>query len=344
MAGAEVHQDGVAIRVLSLSGTRKSREPHSDLDHRSQTMHIAWFGQRRGVGFGIPCAHPSGRLDWGRAKMCAEWADQTRCCDHICGADRKEAREIQDSLVPGSGLKTGEFELAFRYSPLKEVGGDFADFFTLPDGKIGLYVGDVVGKGLAAAMYAALVMGLLRAVNKSGTTPAAVLEMLNKRMLVRPVAGRYSATLYALFDPATNELTFANAGLPYPLLVSANGTTELKLGGLPSGLFPGATYDQYTIRLHPGDMVLFATDGVHESRNHWDEDYGWEQLSETWLHCAKQSASDSLDTLFDSVKLFSRYVEQRDDITAVALKFPVHAAKEVTAVAPALSEATTAAP
>ena len=268
--------------------------------------------------------------------MFAEWADQTRCCDHICGADRKEAREIQDSLVPGSGLKTEEIEVAFRYSPLLEVGGDFADFFTMPDGKIGLYVGDVVGKGLAAAMYAALVMGLLRGVNKTGTSPATVLEILNRRMLVRPVMSRYCATLYAQFDPATNELTFANAGLPYPLLVSATGTRELKQTGLPSGLFPGATYDQYTIHLNAGDMVLFATDGVHESRNHWDEDYGWEQLSETWLECAKKNASDSLDSLFDSVKLFSRYVEQRDDITAVALKIPVHAAKEPPAVSPSL--------
>lgn len=263
--------------------------------------------------------------------MCAEWADQTRCCDHICGADRKKAREIQDSLVPASGLKSDEFQVAFRYSPLREVGGDFAAFFTLPNAKIGLYVGDVVGKGLAAAMYAALVMGLLRAVNKTGTSPAEVLELLNKRMLVRPVTGRYCATLYAQFDPATNELTFANAGLPYPLLVSATGTQELKLGGLPSGLFPGATYDQYTFRLNPGDMVLFATDGVHESRNHWDEDYGWEQLSETWLECAKKTATDSLDTLFESLKLFSRYVEQRDDITAVALKVPVRALKEAPA-------------
>lgn len=276
--------------------------------------------------------------------MCADWADQTRCCDHFCGADREEAREIQDSLVPGSRLKADDFEVAFRYSPLREVGGDFADFFALPDGKIGLYVGDVVGKGLAAAMYAALVMGLLRGVHKTGTSPAAVLELLNKRMLVRPVTGRYCATLYALFDPTTNELTFANAGLPYPLLLSANGTTELKQGGLPSGLFPGTTYDQLTIRLNPGDMVLFATDGVHESRNHRDEDYGWEQLGETWLDCAKKTASESLDSLFDSVKLFSRYVEQRDDITAVALKVPVHAPKETVAPSPALSEATPAVP
>jgi len=276
--------------------------------------------------------------------MCPGWADETRCCDHICGADRKEAREIQESLIPGSGLKTDCFEVAFRFSPLKEVGGDFADFFSLPDGKIGLYIGDVVGKGLAAAMYAALVMGLLRGVNKTGTDPASVLALLNKRMLVRPVTGRYCATLYAVFDPASNELTFANAGLPYPLLVSASGARELKLGGLPSGLFAGATYEQERVRLRPGDLVLFATDGIHESRNHWDEDFGWEQLGETWLECAPKSANGSLDCLFESVKLFSRYVEQRDDITAVALKVPAHAAQEAAADSSSPAEATTAVP
>ena len=81
------------------------------------------------------------------------------------------------------------------------MGGDFADFFQLPDGQIGIYVGDVVGKGLPAAMYAALVMGMLRGIHKTGEDTATALALLNERLLVRPVAGRYAATLYAVFDP-----------------------------------------------------------------------------------------------------------------------------------------------
>ncbi|MGA8224565.1 MAG: PP2C family protein-serine/threonine phosphatase [Candidatus Acidiferrales bacterium] len=249
-------------------------------------------------------------------------ADEAPCCDHVCGADKEEAREIQQSLIPTGGLKGESFEIAHRFTPLAEVGGDFADFFQLPNGRVGLYVGDVVGKGLSAAMYAALVMGMLRGINKTGADPAYVLELLNKRLLVRPVPGRYCATLYAVFDPAKSKLTFSNAGLPYPLLVSSGGITRLGDGGLPSGLFPGTTYEQHVVQLSPGDIVLFATDGLHELRNHWDEDFGWSELSELWKGCAQKSADESLEFLVNGARSFSIHTEQTDDITAVALKVP----------------------
>lgn len=252
----------------------------------------------------------------------------TRCCDHICGADTIEAREIQQSLIPNGGLKSSRFEVAFRFSPLTEVGGDFADFFTLPNGLIGLYVGDVVGKGLSAAMYASLVMGMMRGINKTGAEPADVLALLSRRIRVRPVVGRYCATLYAVFDPATNELKFANAGLPYPVLVSKVGVSQLSTGGIPSGMFPGTTYEQEVVRLSPGDVVLFATDGLHEMRNQSGQDFSWNQLGETWSNCAQKSADESLDLLFEGVKHFALHSEQKDDITAVALKVPVLAEKD----------------
>jgi len=116
-------------------------------------------------------------------------------------SDKEAAREIQRSLVPAGNLKMPGAEMAFRFSPFAEVGGDFLDFFSLPNGLIGLYIGDVVGKGLAAAMYAALVMGTLRGINKTGEDTPEVLALLNKRLLVRPIRGRYCATIYALFDP-----------------------------------------------------------------------------------------------------------------------------------------------
>jgi phosphoserine phosphatase RsbU/P len=235
--------------------------------------------------------------------------------------EREEARQIQYSLLPACSLEAPSFQIAYRFSPYAGVGGDFADFFELPDGQVGLYIGDVVGKGLPAALYAALVMGLLRGLHKTGATTAESLALLNSRMLVRPVTGRYATTLYALFDPASRKLTFSNAGMPQPLLVSESGCIPLGEGGLPSGIFPGATYDSHSVQLYPGDAVLFATDGLHELRDRHDKDFSWERLQDTWLQCRCRSAEDSLALLFEEARQFCEGgSEQQDDITTVVLK------------------------
>jgi len=234
--------------------------------------------------------------------------------------EREEARQIQLSLLPERGLKEAIFEIAYRYSPFAEVGGDFADFFNLPDGRAGLYVGDVVGKGLPAAMYATLVMGMLRGIHKTGQGTADALALLNRRLLVRPVKGRYSAMIYAVFDPASGELSFSNAGLPYPLLVSKSGCRALGQGGVPTGLLPDSSYEPCSVQLAPGDAVLFATDGLHELRDGDDRDFSWDRLAEIWQQCGCKSAEESLDFLFEEAKGFSEGDSQKDDITAVVLK------------------------
>jgi phosphoserine phosphatase RsbU/P len=246
---------------------------------------------------------------------------ETRFGGPITEFEREEARQIQHSLLPAGPLQGPSFEINYRFSPYAGVGGDFADFFELPDGQVGLYVGDIVGKGLPAALYAALVMGMLRGIHKSGQNTATALSVLNERMLVRPLKGRYATTLYAIFDPASRKLTFSNAGLPYPVLVSESGCSLLGEGGLPSGLFPGAKYDSHTTQLAPGDVVLFATDGLHELRDRNDQDFSWEKLRKIWLECRCKSADESLNLLFEEAREFSEGgSEQHDDITAVVLK------------------------
>jgi phosphoserine phosphatase RsbU/P len=243
-------------------------------------------------------------------------------CDGVFENEKDEARQIQSSLLPSGTLKGAAIEIAYRFSPFREVGGDFADFFALPNGDVGFYIGDVMGKGLAAAMYAALVMGMLRGINKTGDDTATVLALLNKRLLVRPVAGRYATTLYGLYNPAARDLTFSNAGLPYPLLTSEHGCKRLECGGLPSGMFPGAAYDIHCVRLSPGDAVLFATDGLHELRDTEGDDFSWTKMPEIWKQCQKKSADESLEWLFDGARQFSASGLQDDDITAVVLKVP----------------------
>lgn len=231
-----------------------------------------------------------------------------------------EARRIQTSLLPTGPLRGPTFEIACRFAPFSDVSGDFADYFDLPNDLVGIYIGDVVGKGLPAAMYGAMVMGMLRGTNKTGEDSGAVLETLNNRLLVRPVAGRFCSTIYALLNPATLELKFSNAGLPFPLHASAEGCKAVGEGGIPSGIFPGSSYEVHSIKLSPGDAVLFATDGLHELRNSENEDFSWTKLSEVWRHSGANSAEETLDLLFDGIKEFSGSTRQHDDLTVVIVK------------------------
>jgi len=241
-------------------------------------------------------------------------------CGRICDDHMREARLIQSSLLPSAPLRDYCLEIAFRFTPFFEVGGDFVDFFRLPDGLIGLYLGDVVGKGLPATMYGALVMGTLRGIHKSGIDTAAILSLLNQRLLQRPLHGRFCSTLYAVFDPSTRTLAFSNAGLPYPLHASAATCQPLGEGGLPSGLLHTAVYDQHVVPLSPGDTVLFATDGLHESRNPEGAEFCSDRMPELWAQCPSKSAAESLDHLFDGLQTFSNGTPAHDDITAVVLK------------------------
>jgi sigma-B regulation protein RsbU (phosphoserine phosphatase) len=254
----------------------------------------------------------------GVAKSVSAQEKSVRVC--ACDEHAREAKLIQSSLVPTSGLCHESVEIAFRFIPFSEVGGDFADFFALPDGFIGIYVGDVVGKGLPAAMYAALVMGTLRGIHKCGTDTAKVLTLLNDRLVQRPIQGRFCSTLYALFNPASRELIFSNAGMPLPLLVSGAECRQLGEGGLPSGMFPGATYERHVVQLGPGDCVLFASDGLHELRNGDGVEFCTAQIEDVWAQCRRKSATESVAFVFDRQLAFSNGYPPHDDITAVVLK------------------------
>ena len=237
-----------------------------------------------------------------------------------CEEHARDAKLIQSSLLPTQGLVHESVEIAFRFMPFSEVGGDFVDFFRLPDGFIGIYLGDVVGKGSPAAMYAALVTGTLRGVHKCGTDTGSVLARLNERLLQRPIPGRFCSTLYALFNPATRELIFSNAGMPLPLLVSGTACQQLGEGGFPSGMFPGSAYGRHVVQLRPGDCILFATDGLHELRNGEGVEFSAAQLEQVWKQCGDKSANESADFVFDGQATFSNGLAPHDDITAVVLK------------------------
>lgn len=230
-----------------------------------------------------------------------------------------EAVLIQKLLLPREPLWAPNFEVTYQIRTFSEVGGDFLDYFLLSDGKLGIYIGDVVGKGLPAAMYAALAAGGLRAIKKTGEEPAAVLELFNKRLRVRPVPSRYCATQYAVFDPATRELRLANAGLPLPVHLSAKGCCTIGEGGLPSGLLDCASYEQYSIRLAPGDAVLFTTDGLSEARDKHGNQLDMPRLIDLCAMLDYNSPDLFLRAVFDAIEEFTGG-EPSDDMTAAVLK------------------------
>jgi len=258
------------------------------------------------------------------ARILASESAETKCalgrtCED-CDEHIREAKHIQSSLLPTKGLCHKVIEIVFRFMPFSDVGGDFVDFFSLPNGFIGMYLGDVVGKGLSSAMFAALVMGTLRGIHKTGTDTGRVLTLLNERLLQRPIPGRFCSTLYAVFNPATLELAFSNAGMPLPLLVSGTAYQRLGEGGLPSGLLPGATYGRHCVQLSPGDCILFATDGLHELRNKEGVEFCTAQLEQVWRQCGHRSAADSADFVFERQTAFADGNAPHDDIAAVVLK------------------------
>ena len=233
----------------------------------------------------------------------------------------EEARAIQDVMMPVAPLQTPAFSICHEFQPLTAVGGDFLDYFQLDDGCVGIYLGDVSGKGLPAAMYAALTVGTLRGVHKTGQLPSSVLETLNKRLTIRGVPRRHAALLYAVFNPANGEMRIASAGMPGPLHLSGSQCQVLEVSGIPPGLFSHATYETTVLSLRPGDSVLFYTDGITEAVNARYEDFGVERVSGICATRQDVTPTQLLQSIFSAVHEFSDGFRQHDDMAAALFHF-----------------------
>ena len=228
----------------------------------------------------------------------------------------EEARAIQSVMLPTESLRAGAVMISHEFQPIAAVGGDFLDYFELTDGRIGLYLGDVSGKGLPAALYAALAVGTLRGVHKTGTSPHEVLATLNRRLMIRGMPRRHTAIQYAVFDPRSHELQIASAGMPGPFHLRANGCQSLELMGIPPGLFASTSYESLTLPLQPGDSVLFCTDGITDAFDRQGEQFGIERLQELCDTQRLASPSELLGRVFSTVESFARGREQHDDMAA----------------------------
>jgi len=233
--------------------------------------------------------------------------------------EMKVARLIQQTLLPHDVPHVGGYDVAVYYQPAREVGGDFYDFVYFGDGRLGLVVGDVTDKGVPAALVMATTRTLLRAAVERLESPGQVLERVNELLYPDIPARMFVTCLYALLDPASGRLQFANAGHDLPYRRGQDGVDELRATGMPLGLMQGMTYEEKEIVLAPGDTVLFHSDGLVEAHDPQDEMFGFPRLQE--MMADHPGGADLIDYLLAQLAAFTGPDwEQEDDVTLLSLQ------------------------
>ncbi|MDP1570281.1 MAG: SpoIIE family protein phosphatase [Vicinamibacterales bacterium] len=229
------------------------------------------------------------------------------------------AAEIQQALLP-PGRHDGAFYQAIGASlPSRSIGGDFYDVTEIDDGSIEVVVGDVSGKGPAAALLTAKIQGLLAAY-VGDAPPAETLHRVNQSLLRRAIGARY-ATMFLATITAAGELTYCNAGHNPPVVYGGGTVRRLTSGGMPVGFFKDAPYTDARVQLSPGDVVVIYSDGVTEALNTEEEEFGEERLVALLEAHPDASAADILARLIDAVQAFAAGAPQHDDVTALVVKY-----------------------
>jgi sigma-B regulation protein RsbU (phosphoserine phosphatase) len=193
--------------------------------------------------------------------------------------DLETAREIQLQLLPRGAREVPGLDITAAYVPARELGGDFYDFLPYGEGRLALALGDVSGKGTAAALYGSLAIGMLREnAVEHNAAPAVMLSMMNRRLHAARLEARFIALTFAVYNAEERTLAIANAGGTHPLLLRGGEVSEIPVDGIPLGLFPEADYAVEALQLRAGDVVIFASDGILESDNEKQEEFGIERL------------------------------------------------------------------
>jgi serine phosphatase RsbU (regulator of sigma subunit) len=231
------------------------------------------------------------------------------------------ARQIQQELLPESIPKLDSWRIAAYYEPAREVGGDFYDFLEFPDGRLGLVVGDATGHGMPAALVMATTRGMLRAVVQSLESPGEVLAKVNEALVADIPPSTFVTCFYAILEPQSGFLRYANAGHDLPYLRRGGGEAEeLRARGMPLGLMPGMPYEEKETILAPGDSALFYSDGLVEAHNPEREMFAFPRLRRLVAEHEAEEGS-VVEFLMDKLLTFTgEGWEQEDDITLVTLQ------------------------
>jgi phosphoserine phosphatase RsbU/P len=237
------------------------------------------------------------------------------------------AQRVQVALLPAAPPKRLRgVEVAAAFAPARELGGDFHDYLSPESHTLVVTLGDVSGKGVPAALYSAFAAELVRGRTfrsrylPDRSSPAGVLSSVNTILHQRQLEEYYCTLCYAVFDLKRRTLTMGNSGLPYPVRCTADACTQIELPGVPLGSFGGTMYDEVTLALHPGDVIVFASDGVSEAMNAAGQEFTSERLIEVVSEVRELSAQKIVDRIFAAVAAWRGDAPPNDDTTAVAVK------------------------
>jgi sigma-B regulation protein RsbU (phosphoserine phosphatase) len=233
------------------------------------------------------------------------------------------AKNIQMRLLNGRKPILPNGELTGRSIPARLIGGDYYDFYPLPGGTIRIVIGDVMGKGIPAAMLMILTRGAFRSASATAKSPGETLTAMNQALYEDLRALSSFVTVFcADWNPATNLFTYANAGHTQPLLVKGNqSVSEIpKNNGVMLGGLPGQTYGENQIELEANDAVFFYTDGIIEAENKQGEQFTRQRLIDLLLKHGDKNVNQLEQTVVDAIQDFTEDLPQKDDITMVIIK------------------------
>lgn len=233
------------------------------------------------------------------------------------------ARRIQQSMLPAQLPSPVGWQIAVRYQPAYEVGGDFYDFLQVSDDRLWLAVGDVSGKGVPAALVMATTRSTLRGVMQQAEEPGMVLRRANDLLCAEMPAAMFVTCLVAMLNLQDGVLRYANAGHSLPFMARGEHVTQLEAKGMPLGLMTGLDYEEAHIVLQKGDKIVFYSDGLLEARNVAGEMFGAEGIRQQLQADSGVRGEGQLARLLEAVATFAgRSWEQEDDITLMSLSWP----------------------
>jgi len=230
------------------------------------------------------------------------------------------AREVQLRLLPSEAPSHPHAEMAVRFLPARTIGGDLYDFLDYGPGRTAIVLGDVSGKAAPAALFAALVSGIMRAAAAQQPEPAQMLSLLNDALQERKLESQYVTMLFALWNDENQTLTVANSGAVQPVFCRSGQSLTVQAEGFPLGLFPNVAYEEFNVATQPGDAIVFVSDGILDAENDKEEMYGQERLSNLLCANRDQPALSIADAILEDVARFQGAKDRFDDETIIVLR------------------------